>query len=75
MKSSIEPSFEVSFGSGKYEMMECLSKEEIFYTNSMAQNIVTDFEEFNSHNLYLTPKVPLKSLRKLYAREYFTSNE
>ncbi len=75
MKSSIKPSFEVSFGSGKYELMECLTNEESFYTNSLTQNIVTDFEEFSSHNLYLTLKVPLKTLRKLYAREYFTSND
>ena len=56
-------------------MMECLAKEEVFYTNSLAQNIVTDFAEFDSHNIYLTPKVPLKSLGKLYARDYFSLNE
>lgn len=41
----------------------------------MAQNIVTNFEEFGTHSLYLTPKIALENLKKLYVKEYFSSND
>jgi hypothetical protein len=49
IRSPIEPAFDISFGSGKYDTMEWLTKEEIFNTNSMIQNVVTDFSQFTTH--------------------------
>lgn len=35
-------------------------------TESMIKRIVTDFDEFESHKLYLTPEIPLKQLKDIF---------